>query len=85
MISELLASSKFLDSFGELGYDKDFEGENFKCHKVILSPSLVRSFSHSHPLIYMRGVKDSDCHGGFHLLGGDKFLPGQAWNIPGSG
>ena len=38
---------------------------------------LVRSFSHPHPLIYMWGVKDSDCHIGSHLLGGVKFIPGQ--------
>ena len=38
---------------------------------------LVRSFSHPHPLIYMWGVKDSNCHSGFHLPGGVKFLPGQ--------
>ena len=34
MISELFASSKFIDSFEELGYDKDFEDQKFRMSNV---------------------------------------------------
>ena len=62
------------EAFGSLRGDKDFsdvtlaceDGQQFEAHKVILaasSPSLrhlLKANKHSHPLIYMRGLKSED-------------------------
>ena len=62
------------DSFSEFRTDSDFcdftltsEGnQQIKTHKVILAASssvlmeMIRSTKHTHPLIYMRGIKASD-------------------------
>ena len=62
-----------ISSVGKLKVDKDFtdvtlacEGRQIEAHKIILSGSspffdnLLRRNKHSHPLIYMRGVKSED-------------------------
>ena len=61
-------------AFGNLIEDKDFsdvtlaceDGQQVEAHKVILAASspfckkLLRQNKHSHPLIYMRGMKSDD-------------------------
>ena len=61
-------------AFGNLREDKDFSdvtlacenGQQVEAHKVILATSspffkkLLRQNKHSHPLIYMRGMKSDD-------------------------
>ena len=63
-----------ISSFGSLREDQDFsdvtlaceDGQQIKAHRVILAGSspffenLLRGLKHSHPLIYMRGVKSED-------------------------
>ena len=61
-------------AFGSLKEDKEFsdvtlaceDGNNLKVHKVIIASSslffrnLLRGTQHTHPLVYMRGVKSDD-------------------------
>ena len=61
-------------AFGSLRVDKDFsdvtlaceDGQQFEAHKVILAASspffqnLLKRNKHSHPIIYMRGIKSDD-------------------------
>ena len=63
-----------ISSFGRLREDQDFsdvtlaceDGQQIKAHRVILAGSspffenLLKSFKHSHSLIYMRGMRSED-------------------------
>ena len=64
----------FQDNIGNLREDNDFadvtlaceDGEQVEAHKVILAASspffqnLLRTNKHSHPMVYMRGMKSED-------------------------
>ena len=63
-----------ISSFGELKGDRDLtdvtlvceDGQQIEAHKVVLASSspvfmnLLRRNKHTHPLIYMRGLKSND-------------------------
>ena len=84
-------------AFGNLRYNNDFcdvtlaceDGNQFETHKVILansSPffnSLLKKNKHTHPLIYMKGIKSEDLSAVIDFLycGEANIFQENSWNI----